>query len=109
MKPSVAARLYAGATDATPITTLETSPRAPDLRPLGATSPEEYVAVASEVISGSRAADFVDAFIAARVRFRKGFRVRSLIQLWNSWHSLTYSAPHATPHPGRRRGWFRRR
>jgi hypothetical protein len=34
MKPSVAARLYAGAVDATPMTTLETSPSAPDLSPL---------------------------------------------------------------------------
>src|ERR1700704_5195919 len=33
-KNSVAARLYAGAVDATPITTLDTRPRAPVLRPL---------------------------------------------------------------------------
>src|SRR5664279_5865884 len=32
--PRVAARLYAGAVEATPMTTLETSPKAPDLRPL---------------------------------------------------------------------------
>src|SRR5664279_586525 len=34
MPPSVAARLYAGAVEATPITTLERSPIAPVLRPL---------------------------------------------------------------------------
>src|ERR1700753_733480 len=34
MKPSVAARLYAGAVEATPMTVAETSPRAPVLRPL---------------------------------------------------------------------------
>src|ERR1700734_3382480 len=34
MKPSVAARLYAGAVDATPMTVAATSPRAPPLRPL---------------------------------------------------------------------------
>src|SRR3954470_6175308 len=33
-KPSVAARLYAGATEATPMTVVEKRPSAPDLRPL---------------------------------------------------------------------------
>src|ERR1700722_14567725 len=33
MKPSVAARLYAGAVEATPMTVAATSPRAPPLRP----------------------------------------------------------------------------
>ena len=35
-KPSVAARLYAGAVDARPITALDSNPSAPDLRPLSA-------------------------------------------------------------------------
>ena len=38
IRPSVAARLYAGAVDATPMTMLEMSPSAPDLRPFSATS-----------------------------------------------------------------------
>jgi hypothetical protein len=37
-KPRLAARLYAGAVDATPTTTLEISPSAPPLRPLLACS-----------------------------------------------------------------------
>ncbi len=38
-KPRVAARLYAGAVDATPTTTEDTNPSAPPLRPLSAPSP----------------------------------------------------------------------
>src|SRR5579872_3376460 len=35
-KPSVAARLYAGAVEATPMTTLDTRPRAPAFKPFSA-------------------------------------------------------------------------
>ena len=38
MNPSVAARLYAGAVDATPMTMEETSPRAPGLSPFSVCS-----------------------------------------------------------------------
>src|SRR5215472_17828355 len=38
INPSVAARLYAGAVEATPMTTVEISPSAPDLSPLSTTT-----------------------------------------------------------------------
>jgi hypothetical protein len=47
MAPSVAAMLYAGAVDATPMTTLEMSPRAPDLRPFSAWSSVVLIGVAA--------------------------------------------------------------
>ena len=50
-RPSVAARLYAGAVDANPTTTLDTRPRAPRLRPLsGATMSGAGVVICSLLI-----------------------------------------------------------
>ena len=51
-KPRVAAMLYAGATEATPTTMLETSPNAPDLSPLFAPG-AGWVAVAAMGPPGS--------------------------------------------------------
>src|SRR6266516_7021125 len=51
MKPSVAARLYAGAVDATPMTRLDSSPSAPDFRPFPPACAPSGVWAATEALS----------------------------------------------------------
>src|SRR5215472_16186702 len=109
MKPSVAARLYAGAVDATPMTVVATSPSAPDLRPLstccsaapgGAPS---AVAITFHLHVGAISND-----IRTKDHFRRVFQWAKLVYssgTRRSGRAAATAAGGALRRPGRRAGY----